>query len=124
MPRRYNAGLKTRALTAAFGVAGTTLKRRGDALKSGDPESRVRVLAGRHHPRKLTPEIRGFAKVQFHGIDPKEGDTDSQRIRADILAVFKVPVSAASRRPYFNEGKRAPSAAIEVEHDATPPDSP
>jgi len=121
LARLYNAGLKTSALTAAFGVARTTLKRWGDALKSGDPERRVRVLAGRHHPRKLTPEIRGFAKFQFDWIYPEDRYTYSQRIRADILVVFNVAISAESLRPYFNEWKCALNPAIDAEHDATAP---
>ena len=121
LARLYNAGLNISTLTDVFGVSRTTLKRWGDALKSGDPEKLVRVLAGRHHPRKLTPEILGFAKFQFDWIYPKDRYTYSQRIRADILEVFNVAISAESLRPYFKEWKRALNPAIDAEYDTTPP---
>ena len=121
LARLYNAGLNVSALTAAFGVARTTLKRWGEALKSGDPERLTRILAGRYHPRKLTPEILSFAKFQFDWIYPKDRYTYSQRIRADILEVFNVTISAESLRPYFNKWKHALNPAIDAEPDTTAP---
>lgn len=121
LARLYNAGLNVSTLTNVFGVARTSLKRWGDALKSGDPERLVRVLAGRHHPRKLTPEILGFARCQFNWIYPDDRYTYSQRTRADIQDVFNIPISAESLRPYFSQWKRALESVIDAEYDPISP---
>lgn len=44
--RLYNAGLKIQSLSEVFGVDRKTLQRWGRALRSGDAEELIRVLAG------------------------------------------------------------------------------
>lgn len=105
LARLYNAGLKVKNLVEAFGVPYTTLRRWGEALKSGDGEQLMRILAGRQHPRKLSPEILSFAKHRFNDIYPKNIYTYSQQIREEILEVFDVSVSGESLRPHFSEYK-------------------
>jgi hypothetical protein len=61
LARLYNSGVKVKSLTDAFEIPYTTLRRWGNALKSGDAEQLMRVLAGRQHPRKLSTEILSFA---------------------------------------------------------------
>jgi len=55
--RLYNAGVNALVLRTAFGVDQKTMRRWGDALKSGEAQVLMRVLAGRQAQRKLTTEI-------------------------------------------------------------------
>lgn len=105
LARLYNAKVKVKTLVETFGVAHTTLKRWGDALKSDDPERLVRILAGRQHPRKLTAEILGFAKKRFSHIYPHNHYSYSNQIREEIEATFEVTLSGETLRPYFAQWK-------------------
>ncbi|MCP4949713.1 MAG: hypothetical protein GY923_19690 [Aestuariibacter sp.] len=105
LARLYNAKVKVKTLVETFGVAHTTLKRWGDALKSDDPERLVCILAGRQHPRKLTAEILGFAKKRFSHIYPHNHYSHSQQIREEIQATFEVTLSSETLRPYFAQWK-------------------
>jgi len=65
LARLFNAGVKAKALEDDFGVDHKTMKRWGSALKSGDPELLMRVLAGREANRKLSLEIRSYIEMRF-----------------------------------------------------------
>lgn len=122
LARLYNAGLKVKNLVEAFGVPYTTLRRWGEALKSGDAEQLMRILAGRQHPRKLSPEILSFAKQRFNDIYRQNIYTYSQQIRQEILEVFEVSVSGESLRTHFAEFKahrQEASSGLENNSDET-----
>ena len=106
LARLYNSGVKVKTLTDSFAVPYTTLKRWGDALKYGDIESLVRVLAGRQHPRKLTPEILNFACKRFEMIFPQNKYSYSSQVREEIFEVFAVSISAETLRPHFAKLKQ------------------
>ncbi|MCP4365586.1 MAG: hypothetical protein GY800_09860 [Planctomycetes bacterium] len=105
LARLYNARVKRETLQETFGVAISTLRRWGEALTGDDPERLVRVLAGRRHPRKLTPEILGFSKKRFSHIYPQNHYSYSKQIREEIQATFEVTISAETLRPYFAQWK-------------------
>ena len=118
LARLYNAKVKVKTLVETFGVAHTTLKRWGDALKSDDPERLVRILAGRQHPRKLTAQILGFAKKRFSHIYPHNHYSYSNQIREEIQATFDVTLSGETLRPYFAQWK-----ALELSGDENRPEA-
>ena len=90
--RLYNAGLKVKTLVEEFGVSRKTMKRWGDALKSGDPDRLVQALRGRGGHRKLTLEIQSYVRMRFPSIYAETRYAYSQRIRlpedARILTKF------------------------------------
>jgi hypothetical protein len=118
LARLYNAKVKAKTLVETFGVAHTTLRRWGEALKGDDPELLVRILAGRHHPRKLTAEILGFAKKRFSHIYPHNHYSYSQQIREEIQATFEVSLSSETLRPYFAQWKASQSHDTENKPEA------
>ena len=97
--RLYNAGVKGLALQQSFRVDRKTMRRWGQALQSEDPEQLVRALAGRGGQRKLTAEIRAFVTVRFPEIYGQSRARYSQRLRAEIVAVFGVALSGECLRP-------------------------
>ena len=105
LARLYNARIKRKTLVESFDVALTTLRRWGDALSGDNPERLVRVIAGRQHPRKLTPEIVGFAEKRFSHIYPENRYSYSKQIREEIQATFEVSLSAETLRPHFANWK-------------------
>ena len=117
LARLYNSGLKAKAITEAFCVPYSTLKRWGNALKSGDTEKLIQVLAGRQHPRKLTPEILSFTRQRFNDIYPEDSYTYSKRIREEILEVFDVSISGELLRPHFTQWKQSLMAKASAEGD-------
>ena len=101
LARLYNAGVKPQHLIKTFSVSYTSLRRWGEALKSGDDEKLIAVLAGRQHPRKLSPEILSFSKNRFSTIYPENHYSYSKVIRQEILDTFDVNICGESLRPHF-----------------------
>jgi transposase len=101
--RLYNAGVKAKSITEKFGIARTTMKRWGDALKSGDADRLVAALSGQGAPRKLTPEILSFIKVRFLKIYQENHYNYSIIIRKEIKEIFGKEISSESLRPLFKE---------------------
>lgn len=124
LARLYNSGLKVKTLTESFCVPYSTLKRWGDALKSGDTEKLIQVLAGRQHPRKLTPEILSFTRQRFNDIYPEDSYTYSKRIREEILEVFDVSISGELLRPHFTQWKQSIMIKPIIAEDAEGSDVP
>ena len=120
LARLYNSGIKVKSITESFGVPYSTLKRWGDALKSGDAEKLVQVLAGRQHPRKLTTEILSFAHQRFNAIYPEDKYTYSKRIREEILEVFSVSISGELLRSHFKQWKQSLKAQSTVKDKEEP----
>ncbi|MFT5082329.1 MAG: hypothetical protein ACI9Y1_000354 [Lentisphaeria bacterium] len=84
----------------------TILRRWAQVVKSSDFDPLMRMLAGRSHPRKLTQEIKSFAKQWFRDIYPDNKYRYSQQIREEISEVFEVSIRGECLRPLFNEWKR------------------
>ncbi len=92
--RLYNAGVKVKSITEQFGIARTTMKRWGDALKSGDADRLMVALSGQGAPRKLTPEILSFIKVRFVQIYQENHYNYSIIIRKEIKEIFGKEISS------------------------------
>jgi len=103
--RLYNAGVKAKSLTEEFGVARTTMKCWGDALRRNDPEELVRVFAGRGRRPKLTTEIRAFVQVRFRDVYSQTHYNYSAIIREEIREIFGVELCAETLRPLFKQLK-------------------
>ena len=106
MARLYHAGIKVKRLEQELGVSRKTMKRWGDALKSGDAERLVQALRGRGGHRKLTLEIQSYVRLRFPAIYAETRYAYSKRMRAEIEHVFQQTLSAETLRPLFNELKR------------------
>jgi hypothetical protein len=100
--RLFNAGVKGLALRQSFRVDRKTMQRWGQALQSEDPEQLVQALAGRGGQRKLTREIRAFVTGRFPEIYGQSRACYSQRLRAEIKAVFGVTLSGECLRPLLS----------------------
>ena len=96
--RLYRNGIRGTALKDAFGVDTKTLRRWTAAVRSGDAEQMVCVLAGRHHRRKLTPEILAYLQMRFDAIYAQTPAVYNQKLRTEVLEVFKVKLSTESIR--------------------------
>jgi len=103
--RLYNAGVNAVKLKAAFGADRKTMQRWGDALKSGDPETLVRVLAGRQGSRKLTPEICAFVRIRFRVIYTENPSSYSKQMRAEIAEVYGEELCSETLRALLKELK-------------------
>lgn len=110
----FNAKVKQTTLTEVFGYDRKTMQNWGEALLSGDPERLIRVLEGRSAGRKLTTEVKAFAKFRFEAIYPDNKATYSKQIRREIEEVFGLSISSEALRPIFTELKaNMPGAADE-----------
>jgi len=105
LARLYNAGVNTVKLKAAFGTDRKTMQCWGDALKSGDPERLIRILAGRQANRKLTPEIRAFVRMRFPVIYRESPSLYSKRMRAEIADTYGKDLCPETLRLLFRELK-------------------
>jgi hypothetical protein len=102
LARLYNAGVVVRLLVECFGVAHTTLRRWGLALKSGDLERITEAFSGQGAPRKVTPEIERYVRDRYQELHGECGNY-SRQIRAEVARYFKVRVSGERLRWIFKE---------------------
>ena len=66
--RLYNMNYRRRALVEAFGVDLKTIRKWGNALKSGQIGMIEAAFAGHEIRRKMTPEIESYARSRFREI--------------------------------------------------------
>ena len=102
----YNAGVKIGALHEAFKVDPKTMKKWGNALKSGDAQKLTDALAGPNARRKLTRAVREYIRIRFASIYREDRYRYSSKIRAELKRVLDVEISAETLRPYLGELKR------------------
>ena len=105
LARLYNAGVNVRKLIEQFGYSHPTIKRWGEALKSGDPERLYHALSGQGAHKKLTPEIISFVVHDFEHVYAQNKYSYSTEIRKDIKNVYKISLSSESLRPLLNKLK-------------------
>jgi len=113
--RLYNAGITAVKLKKAFGVARKTMQCWGNALKSGDPEMLIRVLAGRQAHRKLTPEIRAFVRMRFPVIYKENPYSYNKQMRVEIADVYGEDLCPETLRPLLKELKEQINSESGVE---------
>jgi len=110
--RLYNGGVSASMLTRLFGVARSTLRRWGRALKSGDMERIRRAFSGQGAETKITSEIERYARDRFRDLYGQCRD-HSKVIRAEVRKYFKVSVSSERLRWIFREAREALAAIVE-----------
>ncbi|MFW6152703.1 MAG: hypothetical protein ACOC6C_06975, partial [Verrucomicrobiota bacterium] len=103
--RLYNAGINAVKLKEAFGADRKTMQCWGDALKSGDPEVLVHVLAGRQAHRKLTPEIRAFVRMRFPVIYKENRSAYNKQMRDEIAEIYGEDLCSETLRPLLKQLK-------------------
>ena len=103
--RLYNAGVNAVKLKEAFGADRKTMRCWGDALKSGDPEKLIRVMAGRQAQRKCTPEIQAFVRMRFPVIYKENPSSYNKQMRAEIADVYGEDLCPETLRPLLKELK-------------------
>jgi len=115
LARLHNGGVSGQRLTDLFGVARSTLRRWGRALKSGDLDRIRDAFSGQGAARKVTPEIESYVRDRFRDLYGKCRDY-SNVIRAEVERYFKVSICSERLRWIFKE-EREKLATI-PEHDA------
>jgi transposase len=105
LARLFNANVNKGKLTKHFGHSYHTLKRWGDALKSGDPQLLVQALSGQGTHKKLTKEIESYISHRFASVYPINKYSYSSELRAEIKKVFQLEISQETLRPLFNKLK-------------------
>jgi transposase len=117
LARLSNAGMHSRRLTQTFGVARSTLRRWGRALKSGDLERVRKAFSGQGAEKKITPEIENYVRDRFRDLQGQCRD-HNKVIRSEVLKYFKVSVSAERLRWIFKEERGALAHSAESEDGA------
>ena len=105
LARLYNAGVKVRSLTETFGFDAKTIRRWGKSLRRGDAEELIRVLEGRAHRRKCTPQIEAFVRLRLPELRAERRYGAVQRLRREIKTVFRVEISTKSLSSLIGERK-------------------
>jgi len=120
--RLYNGEIKAKSLVKEFGIARKTMKRWGEALKSGDSEQLLQALRGRRGRRILTPEIESFVRMRFASIYGESRYGYSERVRQELKEVFGVSLSGETLRPLLKQLKeQAPEPGEPKEADREAP---
>ena len=103
--RLYNAGVSLRVLQQTFQTDAKTIRRWGRALRSRNAEELIRVLEGRRTHRKLSPEIKAYARVRWPELIKDGLYGIGKRLRQEIQSVFGVKLSQETLRPLMGELK-------------------
>ena len=109
--RLYNAGVSGRVLQQTFQTDAKTIQRWGRALRSRNVQELIRVLEGRRSRRKLSPEIKAYARVRWPDLVSQGLYGIGKRLRQEIQSVFGVTLSQETLRPLMAELKREPEAS-------------
>jgi hypothetical protein len=103
--RFYNMRFGVASLVGFFGFARTTLRRYGQALRSGDPERIVQAFSGQGGPRRVTVEIEVYIRARY--VSLRSGVRDyNRRIREEVQQRWSVTVSAERLRQVFRDEDR------------------
>ncbi len=105
LARLHNGGVCGQRLTDTFGVARSTLRRWGYALRSGDLDRIRDAFSGQGAARKVTPEIDRYVRDRFgdlHG----QCRNYSKVIRLEVAKYFKQPLSAERLRWIFKDERQ------------------
>lgn len=105
--RLYNTNIKRATLVEEFGHSLSTIRRWGNAIKSGDITEIERAFSGQGAQKKLTPAIENFIRLEFRRIYPDNRYTYSKEIISRLKDVFQTSFSPESLRTIFNEEKEA-----------------
>jgi len=102
LARLHNGGVSGQRLTDRFGVARSTLRRWGRALKSGSLDRIRDAFSGQGAPRKVTPEIESYVRDRFRDLHGQCRDYN-KTIQAEVERYFKTTVSRERLRWIFKD---------------------
>lgn len=102
LARLHNGGVSGQRLTDRFGVARSTLRRWGRALKSGSLDRIRDAFSGQGATRKVTPEIESYARDRFGDLHGQCRDYN-KTIQAEVERYFKTTVSRERLRWIFKD---------------------
>ena len=113
-----------RIAAETFGFDAKTIRRWGQSLRRGDAQELIRVLEGRAHRRKCTPQIEAFVRLRLPELRAERRYGAMQRLRREIKTVFRVEISAKSLSSLIGErkGKAGPPAPEEAASHPEPRD--
>jgi len=117
LARLHNGGVSGQRLTDRFGVARSTLRRWGRALKSGSLDRIRDAFSGQGATRKVTPEIEGYVRDRFRDLHGQSRDYNKV-IRAEVERYFKQPLSSERLRWIFKEERDKLGTAQETDTGA------
>lgn len=109
LARLYNAKVRVATLVKCFGVARTTLRRWGLALKSGDMDRINHAFSGQGSPRKVTPEIERYVRDRFQDFAGNCRNY-SQKIQQEVKKYFQVELSGERLRWIFKQEREKSEA--------------
>jgi len=117
LARLHNGGVSGRRLTDRFGVARSTLRRWGRALKSGSLERIRDAFSGQGAPRKVTPEIESYVRDRFRDLHGQCRDY-SRTIQAEVERYFKTTVSRERLRWIFKDEREKLATKLQDDADS------
>jgi hypothetical protein len=103
--RLYNMDYRRKALVEAFDIDLKTIRKWGNALKSGQLDMIEAAFAGHDVRRKLTPEIESYARSRFRELYRDNRYNYSGIIRNEIKEHFGKTLCAETLRPVFKDEK-------------------
>lgn len=109
--RLCNAGVSVRVPQQTFQTDAKTIQRWGRALRSRNVQELIRVLEGRRSSRKLSPEIKAYARVRWPDLVSQGLYGIGKRLRLEIQSVFGVRLWQETLRPLMGELKRESAAS-------------
>lgn len=105
LARLYNGGFKRKKLVEAFNHSVGTLRRWGDAVRSGDIDKILFAFSGQGAECRLTQEIENFIRSEFKRVYPENKYSYSKNIIERVKEIFNEEFSSERLRPIFNELK-------------------
>ena len=116
--RLYNMNYRRKALVEAFDVDLKTIRKWGNALKTGQLDMIEAAFAGHDARRKLTPEIESYARSRFRELHQDNRYSYSSIIRDEIKEHFGKTLCAETLRPIFKDEKTLMGVSVQpVEND-------
>ena len=101
--RLYNAGVRVATLEGVFGLDRKTMRRWGQALRSGDRDWLAEVLAGRWGRRKFTVEMKSYVRRRWPDLRSGGQRDYRRRLQEELERVFGVRVSGETLRGLLRE---------------------
>lgn len=100
--RLFNAGVKLCELRKGFGHDGRTVRKWGEALKSGDIDVMAQAFSGRGYRKKATPELIRYARQLYRNRKSMNlGKNYREVIISMIEEVFSVTISPSLASAIF-----------------------
>jgi hypothetical protein len=103
--RFYNMRVPTAILVREYGIARSTVKRYGEALRSGDAERVRRVFSGQGGPRTVTVQIDAYVRGRYASLRLTARNYNVS-IREEVLERWETPVSCERLRRIFRDEDR------------------